>query len=59
MKELGQNRQNPNTLYQIGVGGLSGIIYQLYAYPLDTIKTNIQSGHKTFNELVKERFWVR
>ena len=49
MRELGQNRENPNIFYQLVVGGLAGVAYQLYTYPLDTIKTNVQSGHKTVN----------
>lgn len=38
-------------------GGIAGIIYQLYTYPFDTVKTNIQSGKKTFKMLMHEKIW--
>lgn len=42
---------------QVLAGGFAGIINQLYTYPLDTIKTNIQSGRKNWQEMVINKFW--
>lgn len=36
---------------------MAGVLYQLYSYPFDTIKTNIQSGHKTLREMINNKFW--
>lgn len=33
------------------------MLYQLYSYPIDTIKTNVQSGQKSYREMVQSRFW--
>ena len=52
-----QKRDNAATWAQILSGGLTGIMYQLYSYPIDTIKTNLQTGHKTFDEMIKSKFW--
>ncbi len=29
----------------------------IYSYPLDTIKTNVQSGSSTWREMIGNRFW--
>lgn len=52
-----QKREEASTWAQILAGGFAGIINQLYSYPLDTIKTNIQSGKKTWHEMVRSKFW--
>ena len=46
-------------MHQILVGALVGLLYQLFSYPFDTIKTNIQSGEKNFLELMKNKFWLQ
>jgi len=38
-------------------GAMAGVLYQLYAYPFDVIKTNVQLGKKTFSEMVSNKFW--
>ena len=43
----------------MAVGAITGIMFQFYSYPFDTIKTNIQSGDKTFVELMKSKFWTQ
>lgn len=48
MKFLGQERLTANPIIQMLVGGLTGLVYQLYSYPFDTVKANIQSGDKVF-----------
>lgn len=52
-----QERETAETWSQILSGGTAGIMYQLYSYPVDTIKTNIQSRKKTFSEMIKNKFW--
>ena len=52
-----QKRETAATWAQILSGGIAGIVNQLYTYPLDTIKTNIQSGNKGWNEMINSKFW--
>ena len=52
-----QKRETAATWSQILSGGFAGILYQSYSYPFDTIKTNLQTGHKTFQEMIKSKFW--
>jgi hypothetical protein len=56
-KGFNQSREDALLLIQVLCGSIAGVLYQLYSYPLDTIKTNIQSGKKTLDEMVKSRFW--
>lgn len=56
-KIFNQPRDEALLFFQILSGSVAGIIYQLYAYPFDTIKTNVQSGKKSFKEMINARFW--
>lgn len=52
-----QKRETAELWTQVVSGGIAGILYQLYSYPIDTIKTNIQSGKSSFKELINNKFW--
>lgn len=52
-----QNRENAQVWAQVISGGTAGVLYMLYSYPIDTIKTNIQSGNKGFVEMLRSKFW--
>ena len=56
-KVCGEKRETAHLYYQALCGSLSGIMYQLYSYPLDTIKTNLQSGRKSVCQMLKGKFW--
>ena len=57
-KLFNQKRETAETWKQLLAGGLVGLIYQVYSYPVDTIKANIQIGHKTFREMIDSKFWL-
>lgn len=52
-----QKRSSADITYQVLSGSIAGLLYQLYGYPFDTIKTNIQSGRRTLKETLNSSIW--
>lgn len=52
-----KDRENASLWSQMGSAFTAGLIYNLWGYPIDTIKTNVQSGKATLKSLIKDRFW--
>jgi hypothetical protein len=41
----------------VGSAFIAGLIYNLWGYPFDTMKTNVQSGKSTVKSLFENKFW--
>jgi hypothetical protein len=52
-------RQDASLFHQLSASGLAAFTYLTFAYPFDTIKTNIQFGKNTFKELIAQKYWNR
>lgn len=52
-----KDRENARLVSQVGSAFIAGLIYNLWGYPFDTIKTNVQSGKATLKSLIKDKFW--
>ena len=50
---MSYERVNAPIWAQILVGSFTGVVYQVISYPLDAIKTNLQSYKKTAEQMVK------
>lgn len=51
------NRHNASLSQQFLASSLAAVTYITFAYPFDTIKTNVQFGKSTFKELIRDKFW--
>ena len=51
------DREKAPVWAQTSVGSLAGVLYQLWAFPLDMIKTNVQSGAKTASQMIATKYW--
>lgn len=47
-----KDRQNAKITSQVGSAFIAGLIYNLWGYPFDTMKTNVQSGKATVKSLI-------
>lgn len=36
---------------------MAGLLYNIYAYPIDVIKTNLATGKSTVSNLIRDKFW--
>lgn len=53
-----KDREKAKFMSQVGSAFIAGIIYNLWAYPMDTFKTNVQSGKgSTVQEMISNKFW--
>lgn len=53
-----KDRENAKFSSQVGSAFIAGLIYNLWAYPIDTFKTNVQSGKgSTVREMIVNKFW--
>lgn len=44
---------------QLLASALAAVTYITFAYPFDTIKTNLQFGKYTLKQLIAEKYWKR
>lgn len=52
-----KTRQEATLTDTIICGGLAGVAYQFYVYPIDVLKTNVQASKGTVRQLMKNKFW--
>lgn len=53
-----KDRENAKFRNQVASAIFAGLIYNMWAYPFDTFKTNVQSGrYKTVSSMIKSKFW--
>lgn len=52
-----KDRENAKITSQVGSAFIAGLIYNLWGYPFDTMKTNVQSGKSTVKSLIENKFW--
>lgn len=58
LRLCGEKSREASSTNSIFVSGLvAGLLYNLYAYPIDVIKTNLVTGKSNFANLIKDRFW--
>ncbi len=47
-----KDRENASIVSQVCSAFIAGLIYNLWGYPFDTMKTNVQSGKATVKSLI-------
>ncbi len=52
-----KDRENAKLSSQMGSSFIAGLIYNLWGYPFDTFKTNVQSGKASVRSMIENKFW--
>lgn len=54
-----KDREHAQFKNQVASAIFAGLIYNVWAYPFDTFKTNIQSGkYKSIGSMIASKFWL-